>query len=300
MPTEADAHDAVIDDARTDHAVGCALRLDAETAHLARGKFVQEKHPVLLFAERRAGVVFKTGRTVGVVQPCRQEVGGLAGEMRFPKPLAHPRAVEPHVLVVTTPAAVARLGEVDEALAFARLVGVVIHADEIAVFVKGGLLDVAIAKGINLETTAVGLDAERGTGVGIEKAAALLRHDIQALVADTPIDAAIGSHHQAVHVMTGIAQVVAETVHDDFADVGHAVVVGVLEPPEVGHDRRVDPAVMVHHARGDAGDCGVKTLRENGHLVGRAVAIRVAQLVDPLGVEREILHVDRTVAVVVA
>ena len=299
VPAHADAHDAVVEDARIDHLERRAVALDAEAAHLSRGKFVEQKNPALAFAERGAGIVFEARGAVGVVRDRRQEKRGLAGEKRFPHSLAHPQARLFHILVIATPAAVARFGEIDETLAFALHVGVVVHGEEIAVVVEGRLLGIADAVRVNLEARAVGLDAHDATLVGIEKIPPFLRGDVQTLVADAPVDAAVGSDAEAVHIVAGVGEVNAETVNDDLANVRHAVVVGVLEPPEVGRDRRVNPAVVIKDAGGDAGDVGVKSFRKHRDLVRDAVAVGVAQLVDALGVDREILPVDGAVLVVI-
>jgi hypothetical protein len=56
---------------------------------------------------------------------------------------------------------------------------------------------------------------------------------------------------------------------------------------------------MVHHTSGDAGDGRIKTLSENSHLVGHAVAVSVAHLINAFGGGREIFPVDGAIAVVI-
>ena len=219
--------------------------------------------------------------------------------MWFPKALAHPRGRFLHVLIIAAPTGVAALDDVGEAFAFAFHVGVVVHDEEITEIVEGGLLGIAHAVGVDLEVGTVGLDAEDGAFVGIIKVAAFLGGDVGALIADTPINAAVRTDREPVHVVAGIGDVDAEAVHENFADVGDAVVVGVFETPKIGRDGGVDPAIMVHHTGGDAGDGRIKTLGENGHLVGHAIAVGVAHLIDAFGGRREIFPVDGAVAVVV-
>ena len=102
-----------------------------------------------------------------------------------------------------------------------------------------------------------------------------------------------------MHVMAGVGDVAAETRGDEFLHVGHAVTVGILETPDVGDGGDVDPAIEVHDPSGDAGDGRVEAVRENRDLVSDTVTIGVAELIDSLLRDREVIPVDRTILVVV-
>ena len=153
--------------------------------------------------------------------------------------------------------------------------------------------------GKNLKAGTVRLDPQDSTLMRIGPGLAILVGDVDALVANAPIDATVGTQARPVHVMAGIGQVHAEAVHHHLTDVGDTVIVGVLEPPEVGRNRRIHPAVVAEDAGGDAGDFGIEALGKNRHFVGGAVAICVAQLIDALAVHGEIAPVDAAVLVVV-
>jgi len=189
---------------------------------------------------------------------------------------------------------------VHEALALARLVRVVVHPDQVAHLVECRLLHIAVAAGVDLETGPVGLHPQRRALVGKHEPPTFARGDVHALVADRPVDAAVGPNHRPVHVVTRVRDVQSEAADELLALIGDAIVIDVAEPPQVGRDGGVDPAVVPEDARGDAGHLGVEALREDRDAVGRAVAVGVAQLVDALSVVGEVLPVDRAVAVVVA
>ena len=299
MPSETDAHHAFVDDARIDHLKRRPVALGAKTAQFPGRKFVEKKHPALRRTQRRARVIAETRRSVGIIRNRRQQISRLTRKERLPQALAHPRARLGHVLVIAAPTGVAALHDIGETLALALHVGVVVHHDEIAEIIERRLLRIAHPAGVDFEVRAVGLDPEDRAFVGIVKILPLLRGHVGTLVADAPINPPVGPDTQAVHVVSRVGEVNAEPVRDDFADVGDAIIVSVLEPPKIGRDRRVDPAIVIHHAGGDAGGFGVKPLGEDGHFVRRAIAVGVAELINALGERGEILPIDGAVAVVI-
>ena len=217
----------------------------------------------------------------------------------LPDAVADPAAVFFLILVAAAPAGVAELGDVDEAFAFAGEIGVIVHAEHVAVVVEGDFLDVAEAVGEDFEVGAIGLAAEDAAFVGVVPVPAFLAGDVDAFVADAPVDAAVGADAGAVHVVAGVGDVHAEAVGDDFAFVGDAVVIGVAQTDEVGGDGDIDPAVVVEDTSGDAGDDAVEAFCEGGDLVGGAVVVGVAELVNALAVNGEVFPVDGAVFVVV-
>ncbi len=299
MPAHADAHDAVIHHPRIDHLVRCSVAFDAEALHFSRGKFIQQKDSALLVTQGGTRVVFETRRAIRVIRQRRQEIRRLPRVMRPPQSFTHPGAVFFHILKMIPPAAVARLRQIDKPLPLAPHVGVVVHRKEIAKGIERRLLRIAVTAHVHFEIRPVGLDPHDRAFVGIRKVPALARGDVQAFVADAPIDAPVRTHRESVHVVARIGDVHTETVHHHFANVRHAVIVRILESPEIGRDRRINPAVMIHHARRDPGYLGVKSVGENGHCIRRSITIGVTELIDTLGVMRQILPVDGAVTVVI-
>ena len=196
-------------------------------------------------ARRAVGIIRDGGRD-------RERLIGGAG--RHPLVFAHPAARGLLVLVLVAPAGVRTFQEVHQPFAFLRLIPVVVHADDVAERIEGDLLRIADPAGEDLEAPAIRLAAEHGALVGEEETPALPARDIAALVADRPIDAAVGAEAQAVHVMTGIGDMTTEARRDEFLELRHPVAIGILEAPDVGDGRYVDPTVEIEHAGGDAGD----------------------------------------------
>ena len=202
-----------------------------------------------------ARLVQEAGGSIGVVGDRRGDEQRLVGgAFRQPHVLHHPAALELHVLVLAAPAGVGTLEQVDEAFAFLRLVGVVIHADDVPEIVEGDLLEIADAGGEDLETRTVGFATQHGAGMRERELSSFLADDVGALVTDGPIDTPVWSETQAVHVVAGVSDMSAEAGRDEFLDVGYAVTVGVLEPPDVGDGGDVDPTVEIQHPGGDPGD----------------------------------------------
>ena len=295
---EADAHDAGIDEARAAHFKGAAFWANGERLHLAGGELVEDEMAVQTRSERSPWLV---GEACGAVRVVREWWGDeerllCAG---IPNAFAHPAALLLHVLVGAAPAGVALLGDVNEALLFAGHVGIVVHAEHVAQVIEGDLLDVAQAVGKDLEAAAVGLDSHHGAFMRVKPVFAFVARHVHAFVANTPVDTTIEPEARSMHVVPGVGDVHSEAMRDHFAHIGDAVIVGVFEPPEIRRDGGIDPAVMIQNARRDAGDFGVKSFGEGRHLVGSAIAIRVAELVDALAMNGEVLPVDGAVFVMI-
>ena len=201
--------------------------------------------------------------------------------------------------MAAAPARVAALGDVNETLALTGHVGVVVHAENVAEVVEGDLLHVAQAVGEDLEAAAVRFAAHDAAFVRVIPAFALLAHHVRAFVANAPVDAAIGADAWAVHVVSRVGDVHAETMRDDLPLVGDAVVIRIAQAHEIRRDGDVNPAFVIQDARRDAGDDAVKTLGKDRHLVRCAIAIGVAKLVNALAVNGEVLPVDGAVLVVI-
>lgn len=236
MPTHADAHDAFVDDAGVDHLEGSPVPFGAKRPHFPGRKFVQQKKPALARAERGTRIVFKTGGPVRIVGDGRKNERGLAWEMGLPVAFAHPRAVHFQVLKIAAPAAVARFRQIDKTFPFPFLVGVIVDCEQVTIVVEGGLLRIAHPPHVDLEMRSIRLDPHDGPLVRVKKLASLARGDVQAFVADAPIDASIGSDDRAMHVVTGVGDVNPEAVDDDFADVRDAIIVRIFETPEIRRD----------------------------------------------------------------
>ena len=202
-------------------------------------------------------------------------------------------------MIIAAPTGVAEFDDADEALALTRHICVVIDREEIAVVVESRLLRIPHPARKHLKAAPIRLDAHDCAFVGKRKIPSLPRGHVHSFVADAPIDPAVGPDAKAVHVVPRIRNVNTETVRDHFTNIRHAVVVRILEAPQVRRDRRIDPAVVIHHTRGNPGDVGVKTFRKHRHLVRHAIAVRVAELVDALAEMREILPIDRPILVVI-
>ena len=289
-----------MDGAQAGHAEAIGGWLQGEGVHLAVRELIEDEMPAERAVEGVARFEEEARRPVGIIRDGRGDREGLIGSAGWhPLVLAHPAARGLLVLVLVAPAGVGALQEVHQAFAFLRLVRVIVHADDVAERVEGDLLRVADPAGEDLEAPAIRLAAEHGTLMGEEETSAFLTRDITALVADGPIDAAVRAEAQPVHVVTGVGDVPAETRRDEFLELRHPVAVGVLEAPDVGDGRDVNPAVEIEHPGGDARHGGVEAFGEDGDLIGDAIPVGVGQLVDALLMEGEVLPVHRTVLVVV-
>ena len=274
--------------------------LEGEGVHLAVRELVQDEMPAERAVEGVARFEQKARRAVGIIGDGRGDREGLIGSPgRHPLVLAHPAARGLLVLVLVAPARVGALQKVHQAFALLRLIAVVVHAEHIPERVEGDFLRVADPAGEDLEALTIRFAAEHGALVGEEESPAFPARDITALVADGPIDAAVRAEAQPVHVVTGVGDVPAEAGRHEFLELRHAIPVGVLESPDVGDSRDVDPAVEIEHSGGDARDGGVEAFGEDGELIGDAIPVGVGQLVDALLMEGEVLPVHRTVLVVV-
>ncbi len=304
-PGHADAHDAVVDGARVRHLECRAVRLQLERVHPAGGELVEQEMPAQGRAQRRARLVQEAGGAVAVIGQRRRDEQRLFAAAAFPRLLRQPDVLQDpaaralHVLMAAAPAGVALIRDVNQPLALAGQVRVVVHAKHVAEVVEGDLLHIAQAAGEDLEARPVRLHAQHRALVRQVEFLPLLAGHAHALVADAPVDAPVRPQARPVHVMARVGDVHAEAVRHHLPHIRHTVVVRVLQPPEVRRAGQVNPAVMIKDARRDARDLRVKTLREDRHLVRQAVAVRVPQLVNALAVNRQVLPVNAAVLVVI-
>ena len=193
-PGHPDAHEAGVDRAQARHPEPVGRRLQGERVHLAVRELVQDEVPTEGAVQGVARFEEEARRAVGIIRDGgrdRERLIGGAG--RHPLVFAHPAARGLLVLVLVAPAGVRTFQEVHQPFAFLRLIPVVVHADDVAERIEGDLLRIADPAGEDLEAPAIRLAAEHGALVGEEETPALPARDITALVADGPIDAAVGA-----------------------------------------------------------------------------------------------------------
>ena len=252
-PGHADAHQTLVDHTQFLLTEGVAVRCEREGVHLALRELVQDEMATQVAIDGMTRFEEEAGRTVGIVGDRRDDREGLVGGAgREPDVLFHPAALDGLILMLVAPTGVGAFEEVHQAFAFLRLVAVVVHADHVAEGVKGDLLGITDAMGVDLEALAVWFAAQDGAFMWEEETATLLARDVRPFVADGPIDPAVRAEPQAMHVVAGIGDMCAETRRDDFLQVGDPVAIGVLQSPDVGDGGDVDPSVEVKHAGRDA------------------------------------------------
>ena len=206
-----------------------------------------------LSVEGVARLVQEAGRTIRVIGDRRgDEERLIGGALGHPHVLLHPAALGLLILVLVAPAGVGTFEQVHQAFAFLRLVAVVVDTDHVAEVVEGDLLGVPDAMGEDFEVGTVGFAAQHGAAMREREPATFLAGDVAALVADGPIDPAVGSQAQPMHVMACVSDMTAEAGRHQLLHVSHAVAVGILEAPDIRDGRDVDPAVEIEDARGDA------------------------------------------------
>ena len=211
------------------HAEARAARLHPEAAHSV-WEIAHEEVPVILGRHAGPRIPRDTRRSAAHMADGRQNVGGGVRLGVPPKALCVPRAKLRRVLPLPTdaPSAVAAGQDVDPA-GLVAAVGVVVAGPEVALVVEGEFLRIAQAHGHDLDVRAVGFAAEDRAGVGDEVLQRLTRKEPRsevrpprrATIGDRPIDTAIGSELQPVHVMATEGDVDAETGgHLLLADLG--------------------------------------------------------------------------------
>ena len=136
----------------------------------------------------------------------------------------------------------------------------------------------------DLQPRAIGLTAKYRAALRVGERAALV-HDVVAAVAHAEIDHPVGAEREPVEIVTmeGDADAIARVEH--VADIGHAVAVGVAHPPEVRDAGVKDVAAAGEHPRAVPLDEPVEPGGEDGGSVGPAVAIRIDQFAEAVGLD---------------
>ena len=142
----------------------------------------------------------------------------------------------------------------------------------------------------DFEVRSVGLETEDGPAVMRVVLLAFLGGEVETTVADGPPDASVRADGEAVHVMAGERDADAEAFFDDLTLRLDAVMLGVLQHPELRDAGEVDVVIPGHHATGGAVEDVVELLRED--LLGRegAVGLLAGDVTDDLGLGRHPLE----------
>jgi hypothetical protein len=273
-------------------------RKAVDAAAGAAAKITEEKVAAIFFGQAGAGIIREAGGAVAEIRDGRDDVGGLAFELRIPEFLGVPRAASGrlHVLVTDVPTAVAALNEVHPAGAIAA-VGIVVAGEKISEVIEGEFLRIAQAAREHFEICAVGFAAEDCAFVGIEENAALFVGHVEAAIADGKVEATVGAHDEAVHVVAEERNVHAVAGAERLAFVRFAVVVGVFELPEVRDASEEHLSIAHEHAGGNAVRNAIEIGREDGGGLGFAVAVFILHEAEDFGffgelddVRPELLH----------
>ena len=202
------------------------------------------------------------------------------------------------VLPVGAPAAVRSVGDVDDALALAVVVAVVVDADEVAVLVERELLQVPDARGEHLEAAAVQLGAQDGALARIGPALAALVDDVEADVADFPVEPSVRTDGHAGDAVAAERHMRVVAVADRRLAIDDAVAVRVAQAVDAGRHAEEQVAAVGQDAAADVpGRVLVEAFLHHPRGVGDAVAVGVLQPDDPLLELREIADVARAVLV---
>ena len=203
------------------------------------------------------------------------------------------------ILPVGAPARVHVPDDVDKAFLLTRAIRVVVDSKDIAELIEGDFLHVAEAAGVDLKVRTVGITAEQGSVVGVFEMKAFFRSRAKALVADGPVDTSVRTDGEAVHVVTGIGEMGAESVGDGFSGVGLSIVVGVSQFPNIGDDGGINVTFVMKNACGDPTDFVGEIFGVDGSLIGESVPIGVLNEVDSFGERFEICQIVLAVFVVI-
>ena len=118
-----------------------------------------------------------------------------------------------------------------------------------------------------------------------------------ALVADGPVDAAVETDREAVHVVPRVGKMDPEARGDDLALIGLAVAVAVAEFHQLGHRANEDLAFVIENTARDSADEVIELLGKDSGPVREPVSVGVLDEMDALGEMSEILDVVKSVAV---
>ncbi len=279
-------------------------RVDAGVGGRA-GKAGHQEMIAPRLGQRRARVVDHARRPRVIGRDRRDDVRGLPVEARLEHRLVHPDVVAVvlvvgvlSVLPVGAPAAVGSFRDVDEPLGLARVVAVVVDADQIAELVEDELLEVPDPGREHLEAGAVEVRAQHGALIRIGPAPARLVHDVQADVADFPVETAIGTERHARDAVPAERRMNVVALADRHARIERAVAVGVAQPVDAGRHAQEEIGAVGEHAAGDVPHgVFVEPFGDDARIVGEAVAVGIPDPVDALLELGEIPKVTRSVLV---
>ena len=148
------------------------------------------------------------------------------------------------VLVIGPPTRIAALNNENKTFTIAKIT-IIIDSEKVAVFVKGEFLRVAQSAGKNLKATSVSLNAhDSSLAREMEALPILLSSGADTLVANGPVDTAIGTQGRSMHVMTTIADVDSEPVGYLLNLITDLIVVGVGDLIETWNAGDICGAVM--------------------------------------------------------
>ena len=186
---------------------GSAFWLEGESVNAAAGaaaKIAKEEMAAVFLGKAGAGIMCETGWAVAEIGEGRDDVGGLIFELGIPEFLGVPwaaagRRVE--MLVTDTPAAIAAFDEMNPSGAIATI-GIVVSGEKISEIVEGEFLRIAEAAGEDFEVCAVRFTAQDDAFIGVIENATFFVGDIQSAIANGKIKTAVGSHDEAVEIVT--------------------------------------------------------------------------------------------------
>ena len=234
--------------------------------------------------QARAWIARQARRTIGDVGARRQHIRCLSGKVRQPQALVIPRTAQVRLLdplVRLTPADLGGFDHMHPTRTVAT-VRVVVAGPQVAPIVEGQFLRIAQARGVDLEVAAVEVRAQHSARVRTVEQHAFLVDDLEAAIADRPIQQAIGAELNAVHVVAQQGHADAPTRALLRALIGLQIAVGVGELPH-GRDAGVpDLTLVLEQACSNAiGSCA-EAVRKDLVAVDLAVSVGVHEHLDAL------------------
>ena len=128
-------------------------------------------------------------------------------------------------------------------------------------------------------------------------AGAIGHQDVHSLVPDAPVNASIRPHPQAMHIVSGIGNMVSESMGNALPLLRDAIAIGIRQLPHIRGNGAVNRSFMRHHPGGDAGDLRAEIRGENGGGIRPAIPILIRKLKDGFGRHGEVHPIHRTVLV---
>ena len=170
--------------------------------------------------------------------------------------------------------------DINEALPFARVVPVVVDAEEVPEFVKNRFLPIANSEGEELEVRPVRFAAHDSTAVRVDETFPVLPRGIDSLVRDRPVDPPVRSHGQTGYVVSTLSDVDGIPPAEQSPLGGFSVLAEVLVLPDVGLDRGIGRALGPQNPSGDAGQGSREVVVDQDALVCLAVSVRILDTED--------------------